>query len=190
MGPTKYINEHDLIEACLRGRSDAQKVLYDRHKGKMMALCYRYAKNKDEAEDILQDGFIRVFNKLNTFKGNGSLEGWIRTVIVNIAIRHYQKNSRIHLQTPLEHAENKYGEEVILRDIRYTELLDLVQSMPDGYRLVFNMYAIEGYSHKEISKKLGISEGTSKSQLARARGYLKKRLEIQSKILNRVVGNE
>ena len=91
MGPTKYINEQDLIKACLSGRSDAQRILYDKHKGKMMALCLRYAKNKDEAEDILQDGFIRVFNKLDTFKGKGSLEGWIRKVIVNIAIRHYQK---------------------------------------------------------------------------------------------------
>lgn len=182
-------DEKRLVKALKAGKPDAQRRLYDLISGKMMALCLRYARNQEEAEDILQEGFMRIFRKIDTFKGNGSLEGWARKVITNIAIRHYQKNSRLHVVVGLDEVEYEMGEDVLGQSFAEDELLEMIRSLPDGYRMVFNLFAIEGFSHEEIAKKLEITVGTSKSQLARARKSLRTMLENQqvqlgSKIIN------
>lgn len=171
-------DERRLVKALKAGKPAAQRLLYEQMAGKMMAVCQRYARNREEAEDILQEGFIRVFRKIGTYKGEGSFEGWVRRVITNIAIRHYQKNSRIHVVVGLEEIEHEYGASLLDQEFATADLLSMVQRLPDGYRMVFNLFAIEGYSHQEIAQKLDISEGTSKSQLARARKAL--RLMIQA----------
>lgn len=137
----------------------------------------RYARNHEEAQDILQDGFIRVFRKIHLYEGKGSLEGWVRKVFSNIAIRQYQKNSRIHVVVGLEDHEYEMESVRIDHELNTRDLLDMVQRLPDGYRMVFNLYAIEGFSHDEIAKKLGVTTGTSKSQLARARKALRQMIE-------------
>ncbi|MEM1000278.1 MAG: RNA polymerase sigma factor [Bacteroidota bacterium] len=177
------------MKALKAGKPAAQRRLYELTSGKMMVLCLRYARNQEEAEDILQEGFLRVFRKIDTFKGNGSLEGWVRRVITNVAIRHYQKNARLHVVVGLEEVEYELGEDLLEQDIALEALLDMVQRLPDGYRMVFNLYAIEGFSHEEIAQKLAISIGTSKSQLARARKSLRQMLEdqhvqLRSRIIN------
>lgn len=172
--------EKRLIKGCLKGKPEAQKMLYDLYSPKMMGVCLRYAKNREEAEDIMQEGFIRVFTKLDTFKNKGSLEGWVRRVIVNTALRHIQKNARFLANVGWEDVDYEMGEnETVASNLAYEELLALVNELPDGYRMIFNLYAIDGFSHKEISQKLGISEGTSKSQLARARKYLIREIRKQ-----------
>ena len=143
----------------------------------MYGICLRYAKNEPLAQDILQDGFIRVFDKLSSFRNEGSLEGWIRRLIVNVAIRACQKQARMYVVTDLAEAADQAGPEEIEGAFARQELLQMIMELPDGYRLVFNMYAIEGYSHQEIAKELGISEGTSKSQLSRARKALQQMIE-------------
>lgn len=182
-------DEKRLVKALKAGKPDAQRRLYDLIAGKMMALCMRYARNQEEAEDILQEGFMRIFRKIDTFKGNGSLEGWARRVITNVAIRHYQKNSRLHVVVGLDEVEYEMGEDILDQSFAEAELLEMIRSLPDGYRMVFNLFAIEGFSHEEIAKKLEITVGTSKSQLARARKSLRNMLENQqvqlgSKIIN------
>lgn len=169
-------DEKKLIKGCLAGKPEAQRILYERFADKMYGVCLRYARDREEAQDILQDGFIRVFRKLELYKGTGSLEGWIRRVIVNVALRYCQRNARMFV-VGLENAEEEADVEIIEQQFAYEAMLEMVQSLPDGYRMVFNLYAIEGFSHKEIGEKLGISEGTSKSQLARARKQLQKMVE-------------
>lgn len=186
---SKDNSEKRLVKALKAGKPAAQRRLYELTSGKMMVLCLRYARNQEEAEDILQEGFLRVFRKIDTFKGNGSLEGWVRRVITNVAIRHYQKNARLHVVVGLEEVEYELGEDLLEQDIALEALLDMVQRLPDGYRMVFNLYAIEGFSHEEIAQKLAISIGTSKSQLARARKSLRQMLEdqhvqLRSRIIN------
>jgi RNA polymerase sigma-70 factor (ECF subfamily) len=182
-------DEKRLVKALKAGKPDAQRRLYELIAGKMMALCLRYARNQEEAEDILQEGFMRIFRKIDTFKGDGSLEGWARKVITNVAIRQYQKNSRLHVVIGLDEVEYEMGEDVLGQSFAEDELLEMIRNLPDGYRMVFNLFAIEGFSHEEISKKLEITVGTSKSQLARARKSLRNMLENQqvqlgSKIIN------
>lgn len=170
-------DEKRLLKGLKAGKPVAQRKLYELYAGKMMALCLRYARNREEAEDILQEGFIRVFRKIDTFKGQGSLEGWVRRVITNIAIRQYQKNARIHIVVGLDEIEYELGASYLDQEFATADLLAMVQRLPDGYRMVFNLFAIEGYSHIEIAEKLDISVGTSKSQLARARKALRIMLE-------------
>ncbi len=149
-----------------------QRELYNRFAGKMYGVCLRYAANAEEAEDILQEGFIKVFRKMDSFRREGSFEGWIRRIFVNTAIEHYRK--KIYLQPITEHEENtvegKYLS--VLDSLAEKDIINLVQQLSPGYRTVFNMYVVEGYTHKQIAEKLGISEGTSKSQLSRAKQIL------------------
>jgi len=146
-----------------------QRELYQRFAPKMYGVCLRYAGNAEEAEDILQEGFIKVFNKIGSFRSEGSFEGWIRRIFVNTAIEHFRK--KIYLQPITEHeeatVEGKYLN--ILDTLAEKDIIRLVQQLSPGYRTVFNMYVVEGYTHKQISEILGISEGTSKSQLSRAK---------------------
>ncbi len=174
---------NNIIKACLKGESRAQAQLYEMYAGKLYALCLRYTNNEDEAKDILQEGFIKIFDKLQQYKNKGSLEGWMRKIIVNTALEKIRRENRFILmedETMIENEQHKY--EHILEEIGEKELLEMIQELSVQYRMVFNLYAIEGYSHKEISKKLNISEGTSKSNLSRARELLKRKIEARYKI--------
>jgi RNA polymerase sigma-70 factor (ECF subfamily) len=147
----------------------------------MMSVCRRYAGNKEEAEDFLQEGFIRVFDKLNTYSGNGSLEGWIRRVIVHTALNKL-RSRKVYSDIP---DEAPYTDESIpdaISDMSERDLLSMIAALPEGYRTVFNMFAIDGYDHAEIASTLGISEGTSRSQLAKARMALKAQLINKKKV--------
>ena len=166
------ISDSDLIEGCIRGDRRMQRELYNRFAPKMYGVCVRYAANAEEAEDILQEGFIKVFKKMGSFRGEGSFEGWIRRIFVNTAIEYYRKKT--YLQPITEQEENtvegKYL--TVLDNLAEKDIIKLVQQLSPGYRTVFNMYVVEGYTHKQIADQLGISEGTSKSQLSRAKQIL------------------
>lgn len=169
-----------LLKACLKGDRRAQKHLYDRFKDKMFVVCLRYANNRQDAEDLLQEGFIKVFRDLHQYKGKGSLEGWIRRVIVHAAIDYIRSHHKwADLNTVDLSAIQLSSEEMI--DERALEtgktLVALMQKLPPGFRAVLNMYVMEGFTHQEIAARLGISEGTSKSQLSRARQLMKKLFE-------------
>ncbi|HYC40798.1 MAG TPA: RNA polymerase sigma factor [Chitinophagaceae bacterium] len=149
-----------------------QEELYRRFSGRMYGVCLRYASNAEEAEDILQEGFIKIFKKLESFRSEGSFEGWIRRIFVNTAIEHFRRKKYLQPVTEKEETsiEGKYIS--VLDDLAEQDILGLVQQLSPGYRTVFNMYVVEGYTHKEIADMLGISEGTSKSQLSRAKVIL------------------
>lgn len=153
-----------------------QEALYRQTASKMLVVCMRYAKDRMEAEDVLQMGYIKVFQKVNEYRGDGAFEGWIRKVMVNTAIESYRKNLRSLNVVPIEDAYDQPSTGFDFSRLGMQELLKLIQKLADGYRMVFNMYVIEGYSHKEIAETLGISEGASKSQLSRARAILKEEI--------------
>ena len=144
----------------------------------------RYAKNRDDAKDILQDAFVRVFLNLKSFKSEGSFEGWIRRIMVNTAIKHYRKNLKHVNNVDIETAYDVGFDNDIIGKMGVDELMEKVQTMPDGYRTIFNLYIVEGYQHNEIGELLGISEGTSKSQLARSRQYLIKLIKGKNSSAN------
>lgn len=171
------MDEKQLLTACLQGDSKAQKKLYEMYAPKMYGVCLRYAKDEDTAQDYLQEGFIRVFTNLDKFRFEGSFEGWIRRIVVNTALEKLRKMDVIRNSVEVEKALNKdYDVEQVMDQINAGELLRLIQTLPTGFRTVFNLYAIEGYTHQEIGNMLHISEGTSKSQYARARQWLQIRL--------------
>ncbi|MBC8987806.1 RNA polymerase sigma factor [Pedobacter sp. N36a] len=172
---TQYtINE--LMEGCKAGKRKMQEALYQQTASKMLLVCMRYAKDRMEAEDVLQMGFIKIFQKIGEYRGEGAFEGWMRRVMVNTAIESYRRNLRTLNVVPIEDAYEQPGVGFDFSRLGMQDLLKVIQKLSDGYRMVFNMYIIEGYSHKEIAEKLGISEGASKSQLSRARAIL--RVEI------------
>ena len=166
------ITESDLINGCIEGNRRMQESLYQRFAPKMYGVCLRYAGTAEDAEDILQEGFIKIFKKMGSFRGEGSFEGWLRRIFVNTAIEHFRRKR--YLQPVSEKEENtiegKYLS--VLDDMAAKDVLALVQQLSPGYRTVFNMYVVEGYTHKEIADMLSISEGTSKSQLSRAKVIL------------------
>jgi RNA polymerase sigma-70 factor (ECF subfamily) len=163
------IPDSDLIVGCMEGNRKMQYELYQRFAPKMYGVCLRYAANAEEAEDILQEGFIKVFRKLDSFRSEGSFEGWIRRIFVNTSIEHFRRKNYLQPITEREEAtvEGKYLS--VLDELAERDIIGLVQQLSPGYRTVFNMYVVEGYTHKEIADSLGISEGTSKSQLSRAK---------------------
>ncbi len=175
------ISDTRLIEKCKKGSARYQKVLYDRYACKIYPICYRYAKNEEDAKDILQETFIRVFNKLETFQDKGSFEGWIKRIAVNVAIRHYQNEIKKIDQHDIERVPELHTDASVLSDLNAEEILRTISELPNGYRIVFNMYALEGYSHKEIAETLNISEGASRSQLTRARQALMEILQPKTK---------
>ncbi|MES2389820.1 MAG: sigma-70 family RNA polymerase sigma factor [Bacteroidota bacterium] len=169
--------EEELIEGCKANKARYQEALYNKYGSVMMGICLRYAYTSFEAEDIFHDAFIKVFKNMQAYKGAGSFEGWMKHIFVNTAINHFHKNKKRYYHGDLEDAgDMPQSDQDTLSQIDADELLDLIARLPEGYRMVFNLFAIEGYGHKEISEMLGISEGTSKSQLAKARAYLKKSL--------------
>jgi RNA polymerase sigma factor (sigma-70 family) len=169
--------EAELIDGCLRGSQLAQKQLYEKYAGRMMAVCLRYAQTTFEAEDVLQEGFITVFRTLGSFRRECPLEFWIRRIMVNAALRQHRRNAPLVAVSEGEYPETLASEEFTLSNYNFQELLEMVQELAPRYRMVFNLYAIEGYNHKEIGELLGITEGTSKSQYSRARVILQTKLE-------------
>ncbi|MBK6701908.1 MAG: sigma-70 family RNA polymerase sigma factor [Saprospiraceae bacterium] len=166
----------NIIKGCLRGDRICQKALYDLLSGKMMAVCMRYSKHRMEAEDLLQDGFIKVFLNLDQYKFEGPFEQWVRRIMINNAIKKYHKKSNQFENTGLDSMVEQGDTTNAVNDLEYGELVTMVNSLPDGYRLVFNLYAIEGYNHGEISTLLNIEESTSRSQLVKARKSLQEKL--------------
>jgi len=171
------LDEYELVRACRREERSAQEALYARFSRRMFAVCLRYARHRSEAEDFLQEGFIRVFDKLGDFRLEGSLEGWVRRIMVHTCINHLRKKSVRGEVLGAVHAPERSEMPSAPGNLGQAELLALVQELPDGYRAVFNLFAIEGYDHAEIAELLGIAEGTSRSQLAKARMVLQRRLE-------------
>ena len=171
------ISESDLIHGCMEGNRRMQEELYRRYSPRMYAVCLRYAANAEEAEDILQEGFIKIFKKLDSFRSEGSFEGWVRRIFVNTAIEQFRRKRYLLPVTEKEEntIEGKYIS--VLDELAEQDILSLVQELSPGYRTVFNMYVVEGYTHKEIAEMLGISEGTSKSQLSRAKVILQEMLK-------------
>lgn len=170
-----------MVKGCLNQEPWAQQKLYDLFAPKMMAVCFRYAKDRDEAADFLQEGFIKIFQSIHKYEFQGSLEGWIRRIIVNTSIDLIRKRKASQLEMPMntEIADTMIDEDKIdTFEVEY--LLRVIQSLPTGYRVVFNLYAIEGYSHAEIGEQLGITESTSRSQYTRAKALLKKRIHEDS----------
>ena len=183
-------NEDELIKGCLQRDRSAQKRLFDAYSSKMYSICYRYVKDSMEAEDILVTAFTKILEKIEQFKNEGSFEGWIRRIVVNEALTHLRRNRSMYLETDLEQADREPNYENLNNYLEAEDLVNLIQALPSGYRIVFNMYAIDGYSHKEIADHLGISENTSKSQLSRARVYLQKKLAQHDWISNRKISND
>ena len=174
------INLNTVWEGCKVQDRHAQNLLYSYFSKKMFAVCMRYAQNTLEAEDILQNGFVKIFTKQHLYTGEGSLEGWIKRIIINTAIENYRKNKDKFTESIEENLHDVFVSHVGTDQSSYKDLLVLIQQLPLGYRTVFNLYAIEGYSHREIAEMLEISEGNSKSQLARARQWLQKKLLLQN----------
>ena len=166
-----------LIEKCKNRDLKAQSEVYHLFAGKLFALCLKYSKNHQDAQDNLQDGFITIFKKIDQYQFKGSFEGWLKRIMINTALQKYREKSVLNLVT--EEIPEQVEVEVDEEEVSLDFLLSLIQQLPNQYRLVFNLYVLDGFSHKEIAKMLGISEGTSKSNLSRARMTLKKRLDEQ-----------
>ncbi len=177
------LTDKELIERCIKGDRLAHQLLFESYAGKMMTVCKRYSNSKNEAEDLLQEGFIRVFKNLNQFQFKGSLEGWIRRIMVHSSIKYITKKvNRIEFSEQNE-LEDIVVQENIFSSLSAEDLLKMIDSLPKGYKTIFNMYALEGFSHSEIAEELGIKTSTSRSQLVKARKYLIKRLNnIQKKV--------
>lgn len=175
------ISEDQLIERCRNNDRAAQKILYNKYAALMLAICRRYVFEKSEAEDILMEGFLKIFTKISEFEGRGSFEGWMKRIFVNTAITNYHKSSKhnkhhydiddVHISKSEKPA---FGES----EFTHEELYKIIHSLPEGYKMVFNMYALEGYKHKEIAEMLEIDINTSKSQYSRAKKLIRKKLEV------------
>ncbi len=168
------MTEEELVQGCIKGLRKAQEELYRRFAPKMLGICARYAGNRDEAEDFLQEAMIKVYQNMGSFRLDGSLEGWIRRVVVNTALNHL-RSRKITEDVDTALLSAGYEDFSFLKP-ETMDLLRMIQSLPDGYRVVFNLYAIEGFSHREIAESLGIEEASSRSQLARARKLLQEML--------------
>lgn len=173
--------DDSIIEGCIAGKRDAQSALYRKYASVMMAVCLRYAQSRDEAEDILSEAFLKVFNNMGSYRNEGSFEGWMKRIMINHALNYYRKSRRSPF---LEDIDNINETQIVAQDDRTAAhapvsaetLASLIQMLPPGYRMVFNMFVFEDYSHKEISEMLGISENTSKTQLLKARKMLRRKL--------------
>lgn len=176
------MNEFDLIKGCIKNDVNCQRKLFELYAGKMMTVCLRYATCKDDAEDFLQEAFVRVFKYLHQFKFEGSFEGWIRRIVVNTSLKQLQRK-KIHFSEITDYNQNNNTiEPYAFSHLGEETLLKLINNLPDGYRIVFNLNVIEGYSHEEIAKLLGIQSGTSRSQLVKARKMLQYQILEMQKI--------
>jgi RNA polymerase sigma factor (sigma-70 family) len=164
----------ELIKCCKAGERKACEMLYKQFASKMLAVCMRYAVDKMEAEDMLQNGFVRVFKKLDDFRGDGSFEGWMRRIMVHASIEYYRKHHKMMQVVDIDDPGYEPSiDPIAAANLNARDLLAIIQQLAPGYRMVFNLYALEGYSHKEIAEMMNITEGASKSQLSRARTILK-----------------
>lgn len=168
--------ETDLIHACRKQNPKAQRMLYDKYASTMLGLCRRYVRGELESEDVMIRGFMKVFTKIQMYEGKGSFEGWMKRIMINEALGYIRKNKAMYLETEIEAADKEPDFDTLSTELEAKDLLKMINELPSGYRTIFNLYAIEGYSHKEISELLGINENTSKSQLSRARMHLQKKL--------------
>ncbi len=166
----------ELIAACIKGDRKAQKKLYDLYSARLMAVSMRYSKSLDAAEDVLQEAFLKIFNNLRSLRNNNDPAAWMKKILINTAINHQRGKLYLFPMVDVNYLKRGYDESVALSEFHMDELLDMIRQLPNGCRLIFNLFAIEGYSHKEIAEKLKISEGTSKSQYARAKQLLQRKL--------------
>jgi len=179
------MTEEAIFQGCLKNRADAQRELYNRYSPKMLAVCYRFAHNREDAEDMLQEGFIKIFSQIHTFQNKGAFEGWIRRITVHTCINHLKKNKRFNESVDIIYASSiQVREESIPSIVQAKQVVECIRMLPIGYRTVLNLYAIEGYSHKEIGEMLDIEESTSRSQYTRARQMLEDIL-VKKKIINK-----
>jgi RNA polymerase sigma factor (sigma-70 family) len=170
-------SEEEIINGCKKGKPQFQEALYNLYGSRMMGVCLRYAQDSMEAEDVFQETFIKVFSKIERFKG-GSFKSWIYTIFINSSIDNYRSNKQRHLHVSYDDIiEQDNGDVDVLKQMSANEITEIINKMPEGYRLVFNLFVVDGYSHKEISEMLSISEGTSKSQLFKAKAMLVKLME-------------
>lgn len=177
------MTEEQLIDGCKARNPLSQRQLYEKYSRKMMGVCMRYTNNRDEAEDVLQDGFVKVFEKISSFQSQGSFEGWLRRIFVNTALDNIRKNKENNLLADIDQVGYSLDAGTnVESDFNAGELLEILNKIPAGYKVVFNMFVIEGYSHKEIADELGVSESTSKTQFLRAKAYLMKVMQKQKMI--------
>lgn len=176
------VSEEKIIEGCLKGKRSAYYQLYSQYSKVMLGICLRYARNTSEAEDILQDGFVKIFQNIHKYSFKGSFEGWMKRIMINTALNHNRNNLKHYFHADIDEIEDYtvIDSEVVVDKMEFPlnsdELMVLIQELPNGYRTVFNLYVFEGYAHKEIAEMLEISENTSKSQLSKARKYLKNKI--------------
>jgi len=173
------LTDAELIKGCIQDNASCQRSLFQRYASSLLGVCHRYARNREDAEDILQDAFIKIFNKMSQFKGEGSFEGWMRRVVVNTALKKYSVSrytKEISVGELTDPSVTVLNDAPAFNHLSEKDLLVLVNNLPDGYRLIFNLYVIEGYQHDEIAEMLGIQPGTSRSQLVKARQILQKEI--------------
>lgn len=182
-----FTTESQLVNALKKGESRAQKIVYDRYSSRMLAICVRYVSNRADAEEVMIDGFMRIYDKIEQFREDGSFEGWMRRIMVTESLMFLRRTKSLRQEIGIDELTAEPDCQWADEAIDVESLLRLVSQLPDGYRSVFNLFAIEGYSHAEIADMLGISEGTSKSQLSRARTLLQqgvKKLDYQYSVNN------
>ena len=172
-------NLEHIIKGCISGKNASRELLYKQYSGKLWPICLRYASDRDQAKDILQDGFIKIFDKISQFEGRGNFEGWMRRIMVNTALAEFRKQRHLSIETFQNQGNDQEMSDSFESNISAEELLEVIKELPPQYKMVFNLYAIEGYNHKEIGEMLGISEGTSKSNLSRAREILKSKVRLK-----------
>lgn len=182
----KVYSDSEMVEGCRKGSAQMQRRVYDTFSPRMYGLCLRYIREDFEAEEIMINGFMKVFTKIEQFKSEGSFEGWIRRIMVNECLNYLRKKKWMYAEVDIENVSDSIEHSSYESDLDTEELMGLIDELPTGYRTVFNLYAIEGYSHKEVAKMLNISENTSKSQLSRARALLQKSVERGKKKLNKI----
>ena len=171
----------DLVESCVKGDRQAQRNLYDIFSKRMYMVCLRYTKSQQEAEDVLQDSFIKIFKNLKGYRGESRLDYWIKRVVINTALNSQRKKLYMYPMVDIDDVKNEYDQSKVFSNFQMEELLSMIRELPTGCQTVFNLFAIEGYSHKEIAEMLEVSEGTSKSQFARARKLLQERIAEEEK---------
>jgi RNA polymerase sigma-70 factor (ECF subfamily) len=188
-------DEEIILKGCREGKRIAQKQLYEKYVSSMLAICLRYSKSRDEAEDLIQEGFLKIFHNINTYRKQGSLEGWIKRIMINHALNQYKKNRKIPFAEDVDEInENEilfFDEEPEnIEPVPAETLLAMIQSLPEGYRMVFNLYVFEKYSHKEIAEAMNISENTSKTQLMKARRQLQGKIFEFTNMKETALANE
>ncbi len=168
--------QKEIIQGCVAGKTEAQGMLFKKYSKMLFGVCIRYTKDRTAAEDVLHEGFIKIFLNIASFKNKGSFEGWMRRIMVNTALEQYRKKFQMYPVGEVAELESKQSTNFIVSELSAQDLLSLVKDLPPAYKMVFNLYAIDGYSHKEISAILNISIGTSKSNLSRARKILQNKV--------------